>query len=337
MKNRRPFNKVWGSICIMILLSLMVPGFVIGAEKPLKLRCVMGLPADHPAMAKGVEYAKLVNQYSGGKLTVDIIGGPEAIPLMEQAEALKSGMIDINVTMGGWIAGLMPLGDALILTPRAVSVRRDTELVAFYREIMGKQINAYYLGAHCAPQWFGFAGNVIVKDPRKDFKGKKARSISLTFPIWEAVGAIPVNMPASDIYTALERKVVDCVSYGMSGWVKMGWPEVVKYRYPVKVFYGDNTTLLVNLKVWNSLSKEQQNWLQQPVLDHEDEWARYWEAAYAAEEEAIIKAGMQRLKWSDEDIKWFEQLASSELWKVMLKKNPVDGPRFKALVDKMSR
>lgn len=328
-----------GSVCLILTLLLIMPTFAEGAPKGAAtvLRCVTGLPADHPAMAKGVEWAKLVSKYSGGKLVVDIVGGTEAIPLMEQAEALKSGMIDVNVTMGGWVAGLMPLGDAMILCPRAVSVKRDTEIVTFYREIMGKQLNAYYLGAHCAPQWQGFAGNVRVKDPKKDFTGQKIRAISFTFPVWEAVGASPVGMPASDVYTALERGVVDCFSYGMAGWVKMGWPEVVKYRYPVRVLYGDNTGILVNLNVWNSLSKEQQNWLQQPVLDHEDEWAQYWEAAFAAEEEAIIKAGMERLKWSDEDIKWFVQLADKELWKRVIEKNPVYGPRFKEIVSRMSR
>jgi len=200
---------------------------------------------------------------------------------------------------------------------------------------MGEQLNAYYIGLDNAPQWQGFAGNVRVEDPKTDFQGLKIRAISFTFPIWEAVGASPVSMPASDIYTALERGVVDCFSYGMSGWAAMGWPEVVKYLYPVKVLPGDNSAIIVNLDVWNSLSKEQQNWLQQPMIDHEDEWIQYWKDAYEAEEAAILEAGMELLEWSDADIEWFEQLATEELWKSVIEKNPVLGPRFKDIVSRM--
>jgi len=338
MKNK----VVLGAVAIMLVIGLVVAGCAKPAPTPTPtptpkvLKAITGLPADHPAMCKGVEWANLVKEYSDGQLVVEVVGGTEAIPLMEQAEALKAGMIDINITMGGWIAGLMPLGDAMILCPRAVSVKRDTELVAFYRKIMAEQLNAYYLGANCAPQWQGFAGNVKVTDPRTGFQGLKVRAISFTFPVWEALGASPVGMPASDVYTALERGVVDCFSYGMSGWVKMGWPEVVKYLYPIRPLYGDNTGNLVNLDVWNSLSKEEQNWLQQPVLDHEDEWAEFWEATYVAEEAGCIDAGMEMLQWSDEDIKWFNELAYEELWKGVLEKNPVYGPQFKEIVDKLS-
>lgn len=305
------------------------------APEPKTLEAVGFIPVDNIAMAFMWKYKDLVEQYSDGQLIIDILGASEVIPTEEQIFALKSGNIDMLFSMGDDIAWATPLGFAMVLTNMKPWEEREKGIWDYYREILARDCNAYWLGHMSAPLWFLIGTNVAAKSP-DDLKELRIRCGATHYGSVEAIGAKPVGTPMMDIYTAMERGVIDAFAFPPLGWTQWGWHEVTKYWVGPRLMFGQNTCPLVNLDVWNSLSEEEQNWMTQPVLDHEMDfyaWTWWTKSGQEYGEESLLRAGLQRIEWTDEDNKWFQRTWRAALWDyVEGKMDPADFARFEKLV-----
>jgi len=322
-----------GLMTSLVVFPLMA-AFGSPAPKPIVLKAVTGLPSDYIVFAKYRDWVEMVKQRSKGELIINTIGGPEAIPLMQQVEALKSGIVDINVTFGSWLAGAMPIGDAMALSSLTVKEERERGLHDWYRKVMAKEINAYYLGQYHAPQWMRLGTNKLART-RGDLARSKIRAISFIFPGLKAVGAVPVAMPMTDVYTAMERGVVDGwqMPYA-SNLVETGLAKVTKYVVGPRLLYGQNSSLIVNLDKWKSLPPELQKVMLDTVVENEEVWYQWWIDTGNKEEKKWQHAGIKFIEWSAADNEWLQKTFTNALWDWVIQKNPVYGPEFKALVTK---
>ncbi|HHU76242.1 MAG TPA: TRAP transporter substrate-binding protein, partial [Firmicutes bacterium] len=92
----------------------------------------------------------------------------------------------------------------------------------------------------------------------EDLKGLRLRSPSATLnPVVEAWGAIPVNLPMSELYEALQKGVVDCTIAPLSSIYDFNLSEVVNYA-TFGDFYVCTFFMAMNEDTWNSLSPEDQ-------------------------------------------------------------------------------
>ena len=91
-----------------ILLSLCLAGSMtsrcLAADTPIVLKAVCFLPKTNPLSAMTVEWVNRVNTMFPGELKIEYRGGPETIPAVEQVEALRKGIIDINFNVGSYYA-----------------------------------------------------------------------------------------------------------------------------------------------------------------------------------------------------------------------------------------
>jgi TRAP-type mannitol/chloroaromatic compound transport system substrate-binding protein len=96
-----------------------------------------------------------------------------------------------------------------------------------------------------------------------DLKGLKFRIGGLGGTILAKLGVIPQQIPGGEIYSALERGVIDAAEWiGPHDDEKLGLQKVAKYYYSPGWWEGSaQITLLVNLKAWEALSKTQQELL----------------------------------------------------------------------------
>lgn len=92
----------------------------------------------------------------------------------------------------------------------------------------------------------------------EDWKGIKVR---VSGPIYskamKAIGAIPVSMPSGEVYTSLQRGVVDAAMASDVGIRSRKLGEVTKYQSIIDAFAID-WIFFMNKEKFNSLSKEQQ-------------------------------------------------------------------------------
>jgi TRAP-type transport system periplasmic protein len=299
------------------------------------LTALCWLPADMIYGKHMFMYKDWVENYSDGRLVIDVKGNGEVIPTEEQIFAVGKGTIDMIFSCGDDISQGSPVGYSMVLTDMKPWEERERGIWDFYNETLGRDCNVHYLGQLMAPQWWDLFTNVKTDTP-DDLKGLKIRSGATHFGSVEAVGAIPVTTPMGDIYTAMERGIVDGFVFPPIGWTQWGWQDVTKYWVGPRLVEGQNSTPLINLDVWNSLTKQEQDWLTQPIIDHEDEiyGFHYW--CWAGDvygEEAIVNAGVERIEWTDEENKWVQDTWSEALWDyVEGQMNSDDFARFEELV-----
>jgi len=299
------------------------------------IKAITWLPVDFASCFHATKYAEQVKLRSNGQLIIDIIGNGEIIPTEEQIFAIGEGRIDMIFSCGDDISQGSPIGFAMVLTDMSQQEERERGIWDFYREIFARDTNTYWVGDLIAPQWWNIWSNVEAKSP-DELKGLKIRAGATHFGSLEAIGAIPVSTPMMEIYTAMERGIVDAFVFPPCGWTQFGWQEVTKYWIGPRVVRSQNGCALINLDVWNSLTKAEQDLLTQTVIDmEEDMWALHWWIWTGEEygEASVINAGVKHIEWTEEENKWFQDTWMEALWDYVEKQvSPDDFARFEKLV-----
>lgn len=303
--------------------------------EPTVIKAISWLPVDFIVSAPLLKYAEQVKLRSNGQLIIDVIGGGEVIPTEEQIFAIKEGRIDMIFSAGDDISQGSPIGFAMVLTGMKPWEEREAGIWDFYRETLARDVNVYWLGQLIAPQWWTIFTNVKAEHP-EDLKELKIRSGATHFASLKAIGAKPVSIPMMEIYTAMERGVVDGFVFPPVAFLQFGWQDVTKYWVGPRLVRSQNSTPLINLDVWNSLTKAEQDLLTQTVIDmEEDIWAFNWWMWTGEEygEASILNAGVERIEWTEEENKSFQDTWMEALWDFVEEQvNPDDFARFEKLV-----
>ena len=95
---------------------------------------------------------------------------------------------------------------------------------------------------------------------KADLSGLVLRVTPVYRAFFEALNANSVQTPPSEVYTTLERGVVDGYGWPIQGIFDLGWQEVTKARVDPG-FYSADSIVLINLDKWRSLTEEQQDFL----------------------------------------------------------------------------
>ncbi|SMN12701.1 TRAP transporter solute receptor, unknown substrate 6 [Bathymodiolus heckerae thiotrophic gill symbiont] len=92
-----------------------------------------------------------------------------------------------------------------------------------------------------------------------DLQGLKMRIPGFAGEIMAEVGAKPTNIPAGELYTALDRGTIDALEWvGPSLDLRMGFHKVAPYYYTGWHEPGAELQFLINLKKYNALPKDLQ-------------------------------------------------------------------------------
>ena len=300
------------------------------AKKPIILKAVTAWPGHQTTLVKFNEWIKQFNELAKGEVQINYIGGPEAIPYNEQAGALQRGVIDIACTAAAYHMGMIPEAEAIGISRLNYKEERERGFIDLLSQVYEKH-DLKYLGRFQLGAPLGMiCTNVLIKKP-SELKGLKIRSVMIYDAFLKELGVIPVTVPWTEIYTSMERGLVDAFVGSMSGgFTSQGFHEVCKYviNHP---FYNTPTLALMSLKTWNKLPEEYQDLLIQSVIDIEPEVDRFFRNSHEVELQKAKEAGVQIIEFSPEDAKWFLDTAYRVSWDNLLKKAPEYGPKLKEI------
>ncbi|MGQ4878082.1 TRAP transporter substrate-binding protein [Billgrantia sp. LNSP4103-1] len=205
-------------------------------------------------------WADAVEEDAGGELSVEIfpsgtLAKPDAI-----YEAAVNGISDIGITAQGYTAGRFPLSQIVELPGVADSAPQGACILqSLYEE---GHLDEEYDDSR--PLFFFTTGpggiHTVDTDVQKpsDLEGLRIRRpTAVAGDILENMGANPVGMPAPDIYTAMQRGVVDGLSFPWEGLKGFRINELVEYHTEVP-FYTLIFVATMNQRTYDSLSPEQQ-------------------------------------------------------------------------------
>jgi len=237
-----------------------------------KLTAVHAFPANWVYSKSFLEFVKKANDAGKGVLQISVRGGPEAMGMFEQPNAVRDGAVDMVYTPCAFYAASVPECDAVSASTIDGAVARKNGAYDALKAAHLRRMGVYYLG------WFdsGIRFHLwSTKEPRLDANGNlDTKGVKMRGnPIYNAfltnyLGMQVINLPSTDIYTALERGTVD-----MTGWTEIGlmdanWDKFLKYRVDPK-FFSTDLGVIVNIAKWNSLSPKSREILERVAIEHE--------------------------------------------------------------------
>ncbi len=289
------------------------------------------------AFAENTEYVKKLevlirklNAEGKGVLQLNFIGGPKAMPPFEVGKAVQSGVVDIGMATGAFYTNIMPEADALKLTQVSMQEQRKNGAVDLINKIWNEKAGMQYIGRVIEYTPFHLYLNKKIDKP--DLTGLKIRVTPVYRDFFAALGATVITTPPGEVYTALERGVVDGYGWPIQGIFDANWQEKTKYRVDPG-FYSAEVSLVMNLGKWKSLSQPQRDLLMRQMIASEAE-NDSWKALNETDTKRQAQAGIQVITFDAATSKQYVDKAYNVAWDSMFKASPQYGPQMRKLFSK---
>lgn len=209
-------------------------------------------------------FAEWVKDMSGGRLNIKVYGGGELVPALEAFDAVSSGTVEMSSGAAYYWAGKVPAAQFFASIPFGMNAQQmNTWLISgggmeLWREIYADFNVVPFLGGNTGVQmggWFNREINSI-----EDMKGLKMRIPGLGGKVLEKAGGAAVLSPGSELYTNLERGVIDATEWiGPFHDYRMGFHKIAKYYYtPGWHELGSALELGINKQSFEALPKDLQ-------------------------------------------------------------------------------
>lgn len=296
------------------------------ADETITLQAISFLPKNHPLVQVLPMWIKRVEESTGGQVRINWKGGPESIPSLEQIEAIRNGLIDVNFNVTAYYESLAPEIRAFSLSEYTPWEERENGFYNYMAE-RHKNNGVIYLGRWLSESIsFYFWVNKPANSP-DDLKGRTMRTQAMYDRYMRQLGIAPVPVEQSETYTALERGVVEGFGWPILGPRENGWTEKTKYVID-HILWNQNATILINPKAWEKLTPDLQQKVIQASADFEHDMVNYFNDISSKERTKLQEHGVKFIKFSPEDAKQYVKGAYDVEWKFLQTKVPDQIPEL---------
>ncbi|MEL6275686.1 MAG: TRAP transporter substrate-binding protein, partial [Bacteroidota bacterium] len=194
-------------------------------------------PPGFPILGEGCNLlADLVRVMSGGRLNIEVYGGGELVPALGAFDAVQQGAAQLGSGSPYYWAGKIPAAQFFSGYPFGLNAQQmNAWLIAgggleLWQELYAEFGMVPFVGGNTGVQMGGWYNREI--NTVADFQGLKMRMPGLGGRVLEALGGTPVLLAGGEIYTGLERGVIDATEWvGPYHDYIMGFHEITKYYY----------------------------------------------------------------------------------------------------------
>lgn len=316
-------------LVITAAILLLVP---IAGAKAANLQMLSGFPTNFIFFTDlGAKFVKLVEKKSGGELEIKVVG-PGTIPTFEQFEPTQAGAFDVLFTHPAYHSGTTAVGLSIDAIGVDSEKRRESGVFDFidqhYQKLGMKLLSAPAIGS----KGFYFYIRQKVK-PSPGLQGMKIRGTVSYHPMIRALGGAPVNMPGGQVYTALQKGVVDGAAWTRVGVKDFKWYEVASY-IATPSFGQVGLMVFMNLAKFKELTPAQQKVLLEVGRELEQYSVEHFDQVAAEEWKALIKLGMKESPFDSKDAGRLEKLWAEGVWQVAEDKSGEAAKQLRALAKK---
>ncbi|WP_209000975.1 TRAP transporter substrate-binding protein [Stappia sp. BW2] len=294
--------------------------------------------AGEPGFINKQKWAESVEKMSGGRIAIEILPIGAVVPHTDTLDAVGSGILQGHLTDPSYFAGKDP---AFAMMGNLVGAWSDPfELIGFMQSGGGHELYAelvepygvHFIGA-AATEPEAFVSSVPIRSV-EDLKGVKMRAPEgMVYEIFSKAGASPVALPGSEVFTALDKGVVQAADYTVFATNQsQGMNDVAHYPlYP-----GFHSLPLIDISmtksIWDELPDDLKAILNasvdQFIFDHVYS-VRKLDAA--AVEEAKANPDIEIVNWSGDERAKFRRIAQQE-WENWAGKNDLTQRYYDAVV-----
>lgn len=206
------------------------------AHAVTELNASVWFPDSHPLTKYGyLEWAKNVAKVSKGDLKINVFTGTALLPPTAHFSGLRDGVAHITYHAGTYTPSDLPEDNVLAMLGIALKDPMTTAFAVadFYlndpaMQALWKRQKIVFLGAYASVPY-----NLMCRTPVEklaDLKGLKLRTPGPIHADWaRSVGATPVNVPSSEMFTGLDKGQLDCVVMGANELKSRSIWDVAKY------------------------------------------------------------------------------------------------------------
>jgi len=207
------------------------------SQQAYEWKMVTTWPPNFPVLDESCKlFARLVEEMSGGRMRIRVYGGGELVPALETFDAVRNGAAEMGHGAAYYWAGKSPAAQFFATVPFGMNAQ---QLNAWLQQGGGMQLwEELYrnfglipmLGGNTGVQMGGWFNREIKS--LNDLQGLKMRIPGLGGDVLAKAGGSPVLMAGGEIYTGLERGVIDATEWlGPYHDTLMGFQEIAKYYY----------------------------------------------------------------------------------------------------------
>jgi len=279
------------------------------------------------AFTKGVEVlAKRLDEETGGKFQLKIFYGAQLSKSKENLDGLKVNAFEAAFACNFYHPGKTP---ALMVMSLPFLPIKDFESGAKIRQgLMEHPVlvaelakwNAMAYNSSHLPQ-YEFMGRGAAPESLEQWKGLRVRAGGGVGVAMEKLGAVRQSMPATEVYTAIQRGTVDAISFPFS------YAHGAYKIYEVAEWYTANLTpgtaecpMLFNKTAYGKLPKQYQDLL----WSLRDEVTAAYKAAYSTADDKFIPLFKEKLKainYDDATLAKFREDVGRPIWDEWVAKN----------------
>jgi len=274
-------------------------------------------------------YRDMIRELSGGDINITAFG-PEVVPPGRQLQPAGAGVFDLIYTHGLYHTGDTAIGAALDAVDKDIEKRRSTGLWAWIDDYYSRTQNLKVLAIPTAQSGF----RLLLRKPMPEggkLTGMKIRAL----PSWNGVvrnlDAVPVVISFGELYSSVEKGVVDGLIWTGVGILNFKFHEVAPHLID-PVFGSVSYMLMMNLDKWKSLGPEDQKLLLDAGLELERSTVTTFNRMLVDETEAMEAAGAKRGNYVGLTQSDLNKLFADKAMELAVEYSGEDGAVFRDLV-----
>lgn len=320
------------------LLAALLGGLIatiasVGAQaQEITLKAISAWPSDNYFSVNFEKFIAKVNAEGKGLVQINNLGGgAKVMPPFEVANAIKSGVADMGNVAGGFYTTILPESDALSLSTLTAQDLRKNGAHEYINKLWNDKLNVQYLGRSVD----ALPINIFLRKPitKPDLTGMRMRVIPLYRPFLESLNAQSLlNIPPGEVYTALERGLLDGYGWPVIGLFDVGIEKQTKYRVDPG-FYSVEVGVLVNLNTWKKMNDAQRAFLNKMAV-----WMEDLNLAnprlIEEEKKRHAAAGIQAISFTGKEGQEYLSKANESVWAAVIQRSPEHGPKLRSLLTK---
>jgi len=313
----------------VILAALALAPLAAQAQE-VTLRVVSAFPENQFYVKRTIEWIEKVNKEGKGVLQLNFIGGPKAIPTFEVGKSVQSGVVDIGFTTGAFYTNVMPEADILKLSETSAAEQRKNGGYDLINKIWAEKANMRYLAK--TVEFTPFHLYLTKKIDKPDLTGLKIRITPVYREFFQAMNAQVMTTPPGEVYTALERGVIDGYGWPIHALFDLNWQEKTKFRVDPG-FYNAEVGLVMNLDKYKGLPAKARAFLDREALAYERQ-NDFWKSYNQNEAKRQAEAGIQTITFDAKTSKEYVEKAKEIGWANAIKASPQYGEQLKKVLAK---
>jgi TRAP-type C4-dicarboxylate transport system substrate-binding protein len=287
-------NKMVCALVAAAAATLVAGAVQDGFAAEVTLSAVSAFPKDNIRTKQLNDYIEMVNADGKGEVQMRYAGGPEVSPPATQPIALRNGVFDCVSGPPAYYLGQFPDADALEGFKTAAENRAGGGI-----DMLDKAARHKLGAAVIARPGVGLGLYMFLKNPPKlgpdgnvDLTGLKIRSSPAYNDFITALGGTPVAMGFGEMFSALERGLVDGVGAGITTPVDVGVTKYLGYRIDPPFSVG-SILLICNASKYDALSAKAKQVMQADAVRWEKSSMEEIVTSEQAEKKKLDGLGMK--------------------------------------------